>query len=217
VNVAFFGYTQDYNGYSILEDDWWQGGYEAGGSIWGPRQGEFLVDRAEYFFELTHANGPKISRGPEEAPEIWVFENVEERVDPYIPTPPVDLGTVVLDATMVYGVEDIVEVTVLGSDPWLGTPVATLMNDSGDPVTYANGVPVDSDGYAFWVNLAVDPLYSEEMRPASRSFFWTFYMPAQLIVPGLVPDLVGGTYFLRFSIPTDTDPVEVDSASFDIQ
>ncbi|MDY0004414.1 MAG: neutral/alkaline non-lysosomal ceramidase N-terminal domain-containing protein, partial [Polyangia bacterium] len=45
-NVMFLGYTMDYTGYAILEDDWWQGGYEASGHIWGPWQGEYLVDRA---------------------------------------------------------------------------------------------------------------------------------------------------------------------------
>ncbi len=216
-NVAFFGYTQDYNGYSILEDDWWQGGYEAGGAIWGPRQGSYLVDMAEATFALTLDNGPRVQRDPLAPPPIEPFVVTPDRYEPYVPTPPVDLGTIVTDASALYGATDIVYVTVLGSDPWLGAPLATLVDGAGDPVLAANDVPITSDGYAFWVELAVDPPYREEMSPTSRSFFWTIAMPIQQPVVGLVPDLSGGTYRLRITVPTESDPLEVDSATFSVQ
>ncbi|MFW5878925.1 MAG: neutral/alkaline non-lysosomal ceramidase N-terminal domain-containing protein, partial [Myxococcota bacterium] len=50
-DVMFLGYTQDYMGYSLLEEDWWYGGYEAGGSLWGPRQGQYLADFAIEAFD----------------------------------------------------------------------------------------------------------------------------------------------------------------------
>ena len=140
-----------------------------------------------------------------------------DRYDPYVPTPPVDLGTIVTDATVMYDATDIVYVTILGSDPWLGAPLATLVDGAGDPVLAPNGVPITSDGYAFWVELAVEPLYSEEMFPASRSFYWTIAMPVRQPVIGLVPDLAGGTYHLRITVPTGSDPLEVDSAAFSVQ
>lgn len=33
--VYFLGYVQDYIGYSLIEEDWYWGGYEVAGSIWG--------------------------------------------------------------------------------------------------------------------------------------------------------------------------------------
>jgi len=216
-NVAFFGYTQDYCGYSILEDDWWQGGYEAGGAIWGPRQGAYLVDMAEATFARVLDSGPRVVRDELAPPPIATFVVGPDRYEPYVPTPPVDLGIVVTDATALYDATDIVQITLLGSDPWLGTPVATLVDGAGDPVLAPNGVPITSDGYAFWVELAVDPLYSVEMFPASRSFYWTIAMPVRQPVGGLVPDLSGGTYFLRITVPTENDPLEVDSAIFGVQ
>ncbi|MFH2009850.1 MAG: neutral/alkaline non-lysosomal ceramidase N-terminal domain-containing protein [bacterium] len=216
-NVMFFGYTQDYCGYSILEDDWWQGGYEAGGAMWGPRQGEYLVDMAEAVFELTHADGAKVTRHPDAAEPIEIFVVGPDRFDAYVPTPPDDLGTIVEDASPLYGVEDVVVVTVAGSDPWLLAPVATLIDSAGDPVLLPNGLPVTSDGYGFWVDLSVTPLYSEEMRPASREFLWTFNMPIRQPVAGLIPELSGGSYRLRISLPTDGDPLEVTSAEFAVQ
>lgn len=213
-NVAFFGYTQDYNGYSILEDDWWQGGYEAGGSIWGPRQGSYLVDMAETTFALALDNGPKVERDKLAPEPIAPFIVTPDRYEPYVPTPPEDLGSIVTDASSIYDITDIVYITVLGSDPWLGAPLATLVDGAGDPVLASNGKQIDSDGYAFWLELDVAPLYSEEMYPTSRSFYWTIAMPIRQPVIGLVPDLSGGTYRLRITIPTDTDPLEVDTATF---
>jgi len=216
-NVAFFGYTQDYTGYSILEDDWWQGGYEAGGSMWGPRQGEYLVDMAEATFALSLDNGPKVERD-ELAPEpITPFDVPPERYEPYVPTTPEDPGSIVTDASAMYDATDIVYVTVLGSDPWLGAPLATLVDGAGDPVLAHNGLPITSDGYAFWLDLAVAPLYSEDLYPASRSFYWTIAMPIRQPVMGLIPELSGGTYRLRITIPTATDPLEVDSATFAVR
>ncbi len=217
-NIAFFGYTQDYNGYSILEDDWWQGGYEAGGSIWGPRQGEYLVDMAEATFARTLDNGPYKTVDASAPGPIALFDVPPERYEPYVPTPPVDVGTITMDATAtMYDATDIVVVTVLGSDPWLGAPLATLVDGAGDPVLGANGKRITSDGYAFWLQLDVAPLYSEEMFPTQRSFYWTISMPIRQPVLGLVPDLGGGTYRLRITIPTNTDPVEVDTSVFAVQ
>ncbi len=216
-NIAFFGYTQDYTGYSILEDDWWQGGYEAGGAIWGPRQGEYLVDMAEATFARTLDNGPYKTVDASAPEPIAPFDVPPDRFEPYVPTPPVDLGTITLDATAVYDATDVLELTVLGGDPWLGTPLATLVDGAGDPVLSPNGLPITSDGYAFWIHLAVDPLYSQDLAPPSRSFFWTFYLALRLPVPGLLPDLAGGSYRLRVSLPTGSAPVEVESSLFTVQ
>lgn len=214
-NVAFFGYSQDYTGYAVLEDDWWQGGYEASGAIWGPRQGEYLVDMAEATFVRTVVEGPRGPKDPDAPEPIEPFD--VSSYDSYVTTPGEDVGTFVQDASPVYGVQDVVQVTVHGADPWLGTPVAALEDESGEPVLTLGGKPIDSDGYAFWISLEYDPPYEEQPDAATRRFRWTFFMPTQLTVSGLQPSLVGGTYQLRITVPDETGPVEITTAPFRVE
>lgn len=212
-NVMFLGYTQDYTGYSILEDDWWQGGYEAGGALWGPRQGEYLVDAAESVFERTVVS--RRPRDPDALPPLPPFQ-VGEYV-PYTATPGEQIGSIATDVQPSYAPGEVVTLTVRGTDPWLGTPTATLTNEQGEPVRRSSGQEVNSDGYAFWVDLKPEPGYRAERNAASRAFLWTFSMPAAQTVPGLLPDLKGGTYRINVSIPTNGGSIEVQSAAFTIR
>lgn len=215
-NVMFLGYSLDYTGYAILEEDWWQGGYEASGHIWGPWQGEYLVDRAVEVFGHVVVDGPWSGRSSDEPPPAEPFEAGE--FTPYVTTTALDVGIFVQDASPVYGVEDVVAVTVQGGDPWLGVPLATLEDGSGDPVEGYNGVPVDSDGYAFWVDVVYDPPYEEDKTASTRRFLWSFSMPVRLRVAGLVPDLVGGSYRIRVTLPGEGGaPQEVRSALFSVE
>lgn len=215
-DVMFLGYTMDYTGYAILEDDWWQGGYEASGHIWGPWQGEYLVDRASEVFAKVVVDGPRAGRLPDEPPPAEPFGAGE--YTPYEPTEALEVGTFAVDASALYGEEDVVVVTVYGEDPWLGVPLATLEDETGEPVLGPNGVPVDSDGYAFWVDVAYDPPYEEDEDAATRHFRWTFSMPVQLTVSGLLPELAGGSYRLRVTLPGEgAAPQEVLSAVFAVE
>ena len=133
--LMVFGYSQDYTGYSLLEDDWWQGGYEASGGIWGPRQGEYLAERVVDFFLHATTNW-------------WPFYGpmplspfAPEGFTAYSPTSPLELGTIVEEPMAQVGPTDVVEVVVAGSDPWLGTPTAYLETEEGEPVLRPNGSP----------------------------------------------------------------------------
>ncbi|MBM4354381.1 MAG: hypothetical protein FJ109_11395, partial [Deltaproteobacteria bacterium] len=44
--IVVSGFAMDYIGYSTPEWDWYQGGYEASGALWGPKQGDYLTARA---------------------------------------------------------------------------------------------------------------------------------------------------------------------------
>jgi hypothetical protein len=207
--VLFLGYTQDYLGYSILEEDWWQGGYEASGALWGPRQGEYLSDqlllRIGAFFGRTH-----LGADPEPLPP---FD--DPRYTPLVPTPGIGVGNVLIDVSASYGPTDVVELVVAGGDPWLGAPLAVLEREDGTPALRPGGLPVESDSYRFWVDLAPTPPYTE--ASASRSFAWSFHMPvrhrydATTVVPA-------GVYRLRVSLPTEDGGVtEVTSALFEVR
>lgn len=207
--VMFLGYTQDYLGYSILEDDWWLGGYEASGALWGPRQGEYLRDRAaDAFAQVASETPPELPEGP--GP---VTPFATDGFTPWQPTPELRGGEIEVDVLPNYGASDLITFTVRGADPWMGAPLAALETADGAPVLRANGVPVDSDDYTMWVDLVVEPAWSEEAT--ERAFHWTFTFPARRDVPGGVE--LDGTYRLRVSVPlADGSVAEVVSSNFQV-
>ncbi len=211
-NVMFLGYTQDFTGYSILEDDWWQGGYEASGALWGPRQGAYLVDQAEQVFSRVVVD--RRPRDPLELPPLAPFPDAV--YVPYEPAEGQQAGTIATDVAPNYARTDVVSFTVRGNDPWLGAPVATLERENGQPLRRSNGTPVDSDDYGFWVDLVPEPSYRSAPTVELRTFLWTFSMPASQAVPDVLPDLAGGRYRLRVALPTASGTTEVVSAPFAI-
>lgn len=204
--VMFLGYTQDYIGYSILEDDWWQGGYEASGALWGPRQGEYLAERATQVFGCYMGT----CDGLEEPPPITPFD-VDEYT-PYQPEAAAGVGQVAADVPGAVGASDVVSFTVQGTDPWLGAPAAWLETADGAAVTRPNGAPAMGDDYNFRWDLEVDPSYKEDA--SERTFYWTLSMPARRIVPGGL-ELAPGDYRLRVEVPLEGGGIEeVISSSF---
>lgn len=208
--TMFVGYAQDYIGYSVLEDDWWQGGYEASGALWGPKQGQYLSDRVVEGWSSVYVEGAVV---PEQPAPTEPFGG--STYTPYAPTPARAPGTVLSDALPSYVPTDVIAVTVAGSDPWLGAPVATLLTTDGAPVLRPNGLPVTSDGYSMWVDLAVDPSY-RTAAPTDRQFAWTFHLPAGSAVQGGL--VLSGSYKLSVAIPVgDGTSSAVESAVFSVQ
>ncbi|MCB9761649.1 MAG: neutral/alkaline non-lysosomal ceramidase N-terminal domain-containing protein [Alphaproteobacteria bacterium] len=205
----FLGYTQDYIGYSILEDDWWQGGYEASGALWGPRQGSYLAQRAAEAWGAW-AEGEPVADEP--AP-ITPFD--DPQYTPLSPEAPVDQGAVLAEVPAAVGPTEVVTFTFAGADPWLGAPLATLETEAGEPVLRPNGVPIDSDDLRFRWDLSPDPAYDDVDAPTARTFAWTLTMPVQHTIPGNLA-LDPGLYRLRVSAPTDSGAVEVVSELFEV-
>ncbi|HHO53926.1 MAG TPA: hypothetical protein ENK18_24400 [Deltaproteobacteria bacterium] len=210
-DVLFLGYSQDFLGYSILEDDWWQGGYEASGSLWGPRQGPYLADRAVEAWAFAHVL--RLPRFPEPDPiEPFGMGGYTPRV----PTQPIALGTVLQDVAPTYGPEEEVRLVVAGADPWVGTPLATLQTAAGEPVLRPNGLPWDSDGQAFWVELQTDPSYADDLEASTRSFQWQFALPVRHALAEAGPRL-SGSYRLAVAVPDGAGgTVEVVSSAFEV-
>ena len=210
-DVMFIGYSQDYMGYSVLEDDWWQGGYEAGGSLWGPKQGEYLTQQAIKAAGMQH-------RGEEPAKELAPVDAfVIEKYTPYQAEGAKDAGKVLTQVKASYAVTDTVVFTVAGSDPWLGAPVAYLETGAGAAVKLANGRAVTSDDYAFYVDLKTTPTYKEKLKASERVFAWTFNMPAQHKVACCLPKL-SGTYRLRVEVPVAGGKTkDVTSKTFEVK
>ena len=185
---AFFGYSQDYTGYSTPEWDWWLGGYEASGAMWGPKQGDYITARIHDGLDgfLTGSLPPDLqATAPIEEPEYSYDTS-------FVPTPSTDPGVVVTDVNAVYGLLDTVQFDVNGGDPWLLAPVAVLNKRDGNtfkPMMKTDGKPFDSNGYEFFVSLTVDPTYTTK-NPDTRKFTWKFTMPitrAQAEVTPITP------------------------------
>jgi len=193
-DTMFLGYTQDYLGYSILEDDWWQGGYEASGALWGPRQGEYLSNLAILAFDnFMSGSAFLIEPGP-----VQPFDTTD--AEPVVITTAVEPGVVLQQVESSYTSTDIVQFTVAGEDPWLGAPTAFLETANGAAIERPGGSPADSNSYLFWVQLAVDPSWENDDSTTERSFAWTFSMPVAHHYP--ISDLgLGGDYRLRVEIP----------------
>jgi hypothetical protein len=205
-DIAFFGYAQDYLGYSILEDDWWQGGYEASGALWGPRQGEYLAARVVEAWTWAHGHAEPPADLP--AP-IAPFD--DPTYDPYAPTAPVRPGTVATDLADLPS-DAMAEFVVRGLDPWLGVPLATVIDEADQPLLRANGAPWTSDDLPFSWRLDVVPPYEEPA--AEREFLWRLAFPTRHPVPGAALPLGGASLRVRVELP---DGSVVTSAPFQVQ
>ena len=115
----------------------------------------------------------------------------------------------------VYGNTDVIQFTVAGADPWLGTPVATLLDEDGQPVLFDNQTPMVSDTMAWWIELNEVPSYREAPELDERRFEWQLSIPAQRAVFGVAPSLAG-LFRIQVELPTSEGVEVVTSDLFEI-
>lgn len=197
-DVLFIGYGQDYLGYSIEEDDWWQGGYEAAGALWGPQQGEYLssvgvaVMDAYLGGDVTWDTAEPIT--PFDDPTYTPYESEEA----------LNAGQVVLQPAAVVTPADLIEVQVTGLAAWEGVPLATLVSADGSVLSRPGGDDWTSDHQPFHWNLSADPPYSDTVDPTPRTFTWTLRFPVQHTVPGTF-SLPEGDWSVSIVLPDGTE------------
>jgi neutral ceramidase len=88
--VLVVGYAQDHEGYLLLPEDWLSGGAtEVQVGLWGPLQGEYLLERLLESSALLSAPGPiDPDPGPlDPPPGVWELEPVEPIATPLAGTP----------------------------------------------------------------------------------------------------------------------------------
>lgn len=213
-NAMMIGYANDYTGYSLGEADWYQGGYETSGALWGPLQGTYLSARARDAFDTFYDlwNEPPW----EEPARVPPFSGYT--YDPYVPEGAEGLGTLVTDVPSNASATDVVTFAIHGADPWLGVPVATLGRDEGTftPVLRSDGTEVTSRSYDFWVDLEPTPAYAGTPRAPSRTFRWTFQFPIAHRASSNIPEL-DGPYRFRIAIPTESGEMTVDTGVFTVR
>lgn len=219
-DVVIVGYANEYTGYSLPEDDWWHGGYEASGALWGPKQGDYLTGRVievalsfadpERRLPFREPPAPPVPGPYDIEPRALLRSAVEPQVLADVP-PAAEPGA-------------LVEYAFAGGDPWPGNPVVTLERRLEDgtfePVRTPDGRPVTTDGYEMTLHLDPDPPYTEEAD--ARTFRWTVRLPT-IRTYGGGPALRGGTFRLvargKAHVAGAPDPVDytLESGSFSVE
>ncbi len=204
-DVLFFGYSQDYLGYSLLEDDWWLGGYEASGALWGPRQGQYLSDAIVQKYADWAAG--RADDGP---PRLEPFPYTPES---YVPAGATDVGAVAADVPVEVQAGALVTFGVYGSDPWLGTPWLEVLDADGAVVRRPGGQPLGPEGMVVQWSLDVSPPWGTSA--ATRTFTWTATLSTASLSPAGYA-LEPGDYTLRAHVPAESGEVVASSEAFTV-
>ncbi len=188
--IIVLGYSQDYVGYSTPEWDFYQGGYEASGALWGPKQGDYITERA---IEVGHTllTGEKSVPFPDQGP----YPLLQPEAAPFADTSCLVAGTVVTEPVASVQAGETVAFEFTGGSPWLLLPVVTLEQEVG---------------YEFEIEVLPDP--DDQTKPSSavRTFTWRFALPTDRRVEAAVFPL-SGTYRFRASgeyLPVGQSSVE---------
>lgn len=208
-DVWFMGYSQDYLGYAVEEREWWLGGYEASGHIWGPGQGDLMRDNISSAFNHTFhgaAPPPTVDRlEPYPTPDFT----------PYVPMTATGNNEVTVDVPERVTVGEAVPFTFQGQDPWFGAPKVTLETEEGDVVLRSNGMEIDGDSYYFETQVAYTPSFEDDPDASEREILWT----VQLMTEGPADGgwrLPEGLYQIRAEIPSKDSSTQVVSSTFAI-
>jgi hypothetical protein len=233
--ALFFGYANDYLGYQLQEEDWWHGGYEASGSMWGPKQGEYMkAVQGELFADWLASKdggedapepGASLSFSPPAAPPLFDTAGAAWEAEEAL-----DFGEVAEEPEAAPPPDAVVRFSVFGADPWWGAPRAILQVRSMVDGTWADVArrderPYDSNSYGFWTELSPEPAYADSEYPAQRRFRWTFHLPLARRGTGvagsedgfgLPGDGAAPGYRFRVELPAAAggEPMEIVSAAF---
>ncbi len=208
-NIGLVGYANDYIGYSLEESDWYQGGYEASGAIWGPKQGEYLVKHArEYMLHLI--SGTPLGWEPHGPRPAYLLDATNFSSEKSLSTPVVMVQPVVEAAP-----GDLIVTSILGGDPWFLPPRIELerLNADGEfePLLRKNGSILSSDGYEFETKLGTTPSYEEQLDPTARDFEWSFIFSTRRPAPTTTQDLAGGSYRFRITGQINLDGSTIET------
>lgn len=151
------GYAQDHEGYLLIPEDWLQGGYEVDINVWGPLQGEHIMEQLlvmageELSTDLVEKHDPcglyaSNSYGtptplptlePDDAPEAGTLYDTPP-AELYSPLYTAEereggmLPTLTVQGAEVPRVEGVVQMAWIGGDPAVDYPVVTLEKQAED-------------------------------------------------------------------------------------
>jgi len=209
MSFFFVGYGQDYLGYALEEDDWWYGGYEASGSIWGPRQGDYLADQIVATYNQWQGDTSVDASLPRIEPFPYAIET------PFVPEEALQRGTPLTQPASEVTVGAVATFTVAGDSPWYGHPVVAVLDAEGNALSRRGGQPWDGSDPSMRMSLEPNPAYTRDDTETQRTFEWTITVPTLAQVEGGV-SLDPGSYQIQVTLPTAGDPVVVTSDAFSV-
>lgn len=173
------GYAQDHEGYLLLPEDWLRGGYETNINMWGPLQGEHLIEGVLHSAEehlLTERLEPQDASGayqttqykdrplPTDAPDETPSAGTQPSQLPEYVYTPFEKDLVVQlqpDAELPRG-QGIAQLTWEGGDPGVDTPTVVLereVDGAWQEVLTPSGRPITDTLPDILVTHTPDPLY----------------------------------------------------------
>lgn len=235
------GYAQDHEGYLLLPEDWLAGGYEPNINVWGPLQGEHILEGALYMagdaLDGAHRHDPDPTGWY--APFDWPTHPLPTRVPDLTP----DAGTRLTEPTEGFWVPEgfaprfevpaqvprgagVVQLAWEGGDPMVDPPHVYLEHqDEGGAwhrVLSASGRPISEAMTDILVGYTPDPLFPVD--DPQRHLYWAAWQAV-----GHVHDRLGvpaGTYRLKVeglrwaggntTWPWSTEPYELAGPSFEV-
>jgi neutral ceramidase len=236
------GYSQDHQGYLLTTEDWLLGGYEPNINIWGPLQGEHVLEH------LLSIGGSWLITEPVEPmdPEgiygrVSYYEEALPALEPdltpeagtLVETLPEDFYTplsmvapLVRPPAQVRRLQDSAQLVWEGGDPGVDLPEVILerLDDGGEwvEVLTPSGRPVSDALPDILLANTPDPLYPFEDPQNHR--WWAIWQAADHV--GHRSDLPLGTYRLHVygetyagggtTWPWPTEPYEVVSEPFEV-
>lgn len=205
------GYSQDHMLYLAHPDDWYQGGYEAEMSLWGPLAAKHIVARQMELVEALKAG---------EGTPVWSEESANlslaKPFEPRAVERSEDAGSTLADVASDIQRGDTVRLAWGGGDPSLGEPRVVLQVES-TPGEFTDvpapsgwpGAALDNSRYHMLTHYNPDPAPNGQILP-TRKHHWFVDFQAPL-------DLPAGNYRLVASGPAMQDALtqyEVPSSPF---
>lgn len=190
-----FGYAMDHEGYLMIPEDWLMGGYEPNINLWGPLQGEHIMeglltavdevlatdtveqhDPLGQFGDSQYPDEPLPEFAPDSTPEAGTVATTGPE---YLLLPLENLPLELAPDAEVRRVNDMVQFVWEGGDPGVDLPDVFLEIQGPDgawsEVTTAAGRPVHSPMHDFILSTTPDPLYPFEV--AQRHTWWLAWQP----------------------------------------
>lgn len=167
-NVNTIGYAQNYIFYILQDWDWWQGGGEMEGSLFGWRFGPWLQSEVNRLAGWLKNDYPPAYDDP--LPNLY-----QRALDPVLPEKSEKLGEVETQPYSELSRFDIVRFAWHGGHPgvdWLTVTLQRNENDEWVDVLRPNGTPYDDKGWEMAVSLYPTPDYRQEEHRDSRDFLY---------------------------------------------
>jgi neutral ceramidase len=210
--TLLLGYAQDYVGYLLSAEDWMSGGFEPSINVWGPLEGEFLMEHAlALAFDLTADTAPE--KRPAVDRVAWTLPTEPD----WTPQPGTAPGTIPkeLPEGLVVGVGttpagaqpnptirrvvDTATFVFEGHDPLAETPTVVLEFESPtgfEPVRDTSGRPLDGHAPELLLTYTPDPLTGDGPRRHLYAVQWQAVAPLGSALED-ASGVAAGTYRFR--------------------